>query len=126
LGVWDNGNLRQNADHTSCDQNTATSCYSRATTFQIDESTRVATLQWQDLPGLFSYWGGSLNQLGNGNVEFDLCAPLIPPVPGTVSQVQEVTPTSDPRVVWEMDIATLNAYRAYRVPSLYPGVSWKY
>jgi hypothetical protein len=31
-------------------------------------------------------------------------------------------------VVWKMDISpvTDNAYRAYRVPSLYPGVGWQY
>ncbi|HXY07414.1 MAG TPA: aryl-sulfate sulfotransferase [Terriglobales bacterium] len=126
LGVWDNGNLRENADGTSCNQNLATACYSRATLFQLDESTRTATLQWQDLPGFFSFWGGSLNQLGNGNIEFDLCAPLVPPGQGVISEVQEVTPASSPQVVWKMDIGTLNAYRAYRIPSLYPGVTWKY
>lgn len=125
LGVWDNGNLRQDADGTYCNQDLPTGCYSRATVFQIDESTRVATLQWEDLPGFFSYWGGSLNQLVNGNVEFDLCDPLVPPATGVVSEVQEVTATSNPQVVWKMDIGSLNAYRAYRVPSLYPGVSWK-
>jgi arylsulfate sulfotransferase len=125
LGVWDNGNLRENADGTYCNQNLATGCYSRATVFQIDESTRVATLQWEDLPGFFSYWGGSLNQLGNGNVEFDLCDPLVHPGTGVVSEVQEVTAASNPQVVWKMDIGALNAYRAYRVPSLYPGVTWK-
>ena len=126
LGVWDNGNLRENADGTFCNQNLPTGCYSRATVFQLDESTRVATLQWQDLPGFFSYWGGSLNQLENGNVEFDLCDPLVKPVAGVISEVQEVTQTANPQIVWKMDIAVFNAYRAYRVPSLYPGVTWKY
>ena len=126
LSVWDNGNLRQNADGTVCNQNNAFSCHSRATIFQIDESSRLATLQWQDLPGFFSFWGGSMGQLGNGNIEFDLCDPLTPPATGVVSEVQEVTQTSNPQVVWKMDIDTFNAYRAYRVPSLYPGVSWKY
>jgi hypothetical protein len=44
-----------------------------------------------------------------------------------VSEVQEVTQTSPPIVVWKMDILfPMSAYRAYRVPSLYPGVSWQY
>jgi len=29
-----------------------------------------------------------------------------------------------PVTVWQMDIAGQWAYRAYRIPSLYPGVQW--
>ncbi len=76
----------------------------------------------------FGFWGGSINQLGNGNVEFDLNDPIIPPSAGVASQIQEITQTANPQVVWQMDITpiTSNAYRAYRVPSLYPGVTWQY
>src|SRR4029077_14132945 len=98
-------------------------CYSRATVFQIDESTKIATLLWEDLPGYYSFWGGSINQLGNDNVEFDLTAPVVPPAPGILSEVQEVTQEPSPQIVWQMDIGGANAYRAYRVPSLYPGVT---
>ena len=67
----------------------------------------------------------SINQLANGNIEFDLNAPENPPASNVASEVQEVTQTATPTVVWQMDLPLpMNAYRAYRVPSLYPGVSW--
>jgi hypothetical protein len=87
----------------------------------------VADLSWQYLPGYFSLWGGSQVQLANGNIEFDLNAPLTAPAPNVASEVQEVTQTSTPELVWKMDIPVpMYAYRAYRVPSLYPGVTWQY
>ena len=103
-------------------------CYSRAQVFQLDENGKVAELSWQSLPGYLSIWGGSVNQLPNGNVEFDMNAPGLFPIPNLASEVQEVTQTPTPQMVWKMDIAPvpLYAYRAYRVPSLYPGVSWRY
>ena len=130
IGIWDNGDNRVlDATGTLC--GTAplfTPCYSRATLFQLDESTMSANLLWDTLPGDFSFWGGSINQLGNGNVEFDINAPTPPPGPNIGSEVQEVTQTSTPQVVWKLDVnsAAENAYRAYRVPSLYPGVTWPY
>ena len=88
----------------------------------------VANLAWDTLPGYFSDWGGSINQLGNTNVEFDINDPVGPPKPTFAAEVQEVTQTSTPQIVWKLDITPLTeyAYRAYRVPSLYPGVSWPY
>jgi arylsulfate sulfotransferase len=126
LSVWDNGNLRPLPGGGECNQYGIPACYSRATIFDIDESTKVANLQWEDTPGYFGFWGGSENQLENGNVEFDLNAPLIPPYPGVLAEVQEVTQQPSPQIVWKMDIGGANAYRAYRVPSLYPGVQWTY
>src|SRR5205807_4342103 len=84
-------------------------CYSRATIFQVDESAMVANLLWTftptdglpSAPGLFSVWGGSINQLANGNVEFDVNSPINPPSPAVASEVQEVTQTSNPQVVWK-------------------------
>ena len=96
--------------------------YSRATVFKIDENTRIATVDWQDAPGPYSLWGGSINLLANGDVEFDMSAPF-PGIAG--SRVLEVTQTDMPQTVWQMDIQGGHAYRAYRIPSLYPGVSWK-
>lgn len=122
LAVWDNGDNRVlDTNGTVCQTN----CYSRAVLFRYDESSMVANIIWQDLPGLFSLWGGSINQLENTNVEFDLNAPF-PADPTFASEVQEVTQTATPQIVWKMDIAAVNAYRAYRVPSLYPGVTWQY
>jgi len=127
MNVWDNGDNRPldtNGDICGTPPLNVT-CYSRATSFQVDESAMVADLQWQDLPGEFSLWGGDVNQLQNGNVEFDINAPT--PAPGfdILSQVQEVTQTSSPQIVWQMNLS-LNAYRAYRIPSLYPDVTWQY
>jgi hypothetical protein len=85
----------------------------------------VADLLWADAPGYFSLWGGSISQLQNTNVEFDLNAPFPSSVATWASEVQEVTQTSTPQIVWKMDISSPNAYRAYRIPSLYSGVTWQ-
>ena len=130
LAVWDNGDNRVlNIDNAICGLgNPIPGCFSRATVFQIDEGAMVANLLWADPLPYYGIWGGSINQLGNGNVEFDLNAPAVPPSPNVASEVQEVTQTSPPQVVWQMQISPIaqTAYRAYRVPSLYPGVSWQY
>jgi hypothetical protein len=115
--IWDNGNLRVAADGSVC---TAT-CYSRAAVFQVDEDTRTASLLWQDLPGFYSFWGGSIEKLPNGNIEFDMTAPFTKPA----SQIMEVTRTDNPQTVWQLNLTGENAYRGYRIPSLYPGVSWQ-
>jgi hypothetical protein len=134
LAVWDNGDSRVlDTSGDICPSYTLNiPCYSKATILQLDESVSppTANLLWTFLPGPynFSLWGGSINQLDNGNVEFDLNSPAPPPIPNLASEVQEVTQTSSPVVIWKMDISpiTANAYRAYRVPSLYPGVNWQY
>jgi hypothetical protein len=130
LAIWDNGDNRVVDSAGDICQNYANgsipACYSRATVFKIDENARVADLLWADPTEYFGIWGGSINQLSNGNVEFDLNAPLVPPAPDVASMIQEVTQTDNPQVVWQMQISPIaqNAYRAYRVPSLYPGVTW--
>jgi arylsulfate sulfotransferase len=40
------------------------------------------------------------------------------------SRVFEVTRSGTPQVVWEMDVSIPLTYRAERIPSLYPGVTW--
>ncbi|MGA9886420.1 MAG: hypothetical protein WBQ31_02885, partial [Candidatus Acidiferrales bacterium] len=40
------------------------------------------------------------------------------------SFIQEVTQDQSPQVVWEMNIFGQLAYRGFRMPSLYPGISW--
>ena len=129
LAIWDNGDNRVlDSGGDICGAGGFPACYSRPAVFQIDESSLVADLQWADPLQYFGVWGGSINQLGADNIEYDLNAPLVPPSNGVASEVQEITQTSTPQVVWQMDItpATANAYRAYRVPSLYPGVNWQY
>jgi arylsulfate sulfotransferase len=122
MAIFDNGNLRILDDNGNECGSPGPACYSRATIFQVEESTKIATVVWQDAPGPYSFWGGSINQLPNGDVEFDMSAPF-PAITG--SRVLEVTHTDTPQTVWQMDIQKGHAYRAYRIPSLYPGVSWK-
>jgi arylsulfate sulfotransferase len=132
LAIWDNGDNRvlDSSGDICPSVALATPCYSRATIFQVDENAMVANLIWDTLPGPYDYglWGGSINQLGNGNVEFDINAANPPVGPNVASEVQEVTQTWSPQIVWKMDITPIGAtaYRAYRVPSLYPGVNWSY
>jgi hypothetical protein len=77
LAVYDNGNYRIDpSTGLSCDTTGAPGCYSRATIFQVDESTQLANLLWQDLPGYFSFWGGSIILLDNGNIDFDSSDPF--------------------------------------------------
>ena len=124
LAVFDNGNFRIDpSTGLYCGSSGAPACYSRATIFEIDESTNIATLLWQHLPGFFSSWGGSIGVLSSGNMEFDSSAP------GTQnwSEIREVTQTDNPETVWKMTITGTgtNAYRGQRIPSLYPGVTWQ-
>lgn len=118
FAIWDNGDGRITPDDQPCG---ILPCYSRATIFQIDQDVKVANLIWQDLPGFYSFWGGSIGTLDNGDVEFDQTIPF-----GTLaSRIEEVTRTDNPQTVWQLDLVGENAYRGYRIPSLYPGVTWK-
>jgi hypothetical protein len=134
LGIFDNGDQRiQNTNGETCSFGVSKypgvpECYSRPVIMQVDESSMVANIVWADPLPYFGVWGGAINQFSNGNVEFDLNDPLTPPSPNVASQVQEVTGTSTPQVLWQMNFFPLsaNAYRAYRVPSLYNGVTWQY
>jgi len=122
MAVYDDGNYRLNSSGVACGTTPSSpACYSRATIFQVDESTNTANLLWQNLPGFYSYWGGSIGLLSNGDVEFDNTTPA-----GAIaSQIMEVTPTENSQTVWQMNITGENAYRGYRIPSLYPGITWK-
>lgn len=121
LAVYDDGNYRISSTGTPCDASATPSvCYSRAPIFQIDEVTYQANLLWSYLPGFFSYWGGSISTLSNGDVEFDNTAPTSL----GHSQITEVTQTGSPQIVWQMNIVGQSAYRGLRMTSLYPGITW--
>lgn len=123
LAVLDNGDYRPNStDTATCEDNPYPACYTRATVFQLDTSTMQAQLNWQYLPGFYSFWGGTIDQLTNGNVEFEMSEPF--PLPTLASRAMEVTQTSSPQMVWQMDISNGSSYRTYRIPSLYPNVTW--
>jgi len=131
LTVMDNGNDRQypgGPAGVTCGTAGAQPCYSTVPIFQISESTmtadQTATLTFHQIvpPNLFNFFGGNSEVLANGHVEYDLCGvSLKPPV---TSQVMEVTDSSNSQTIWTMHVTGMNLYRAYRLPSLYPGVQW--
>jgi hypothetical protein len=121
--MFDNGNQRiLDGSGTLCGP-TTTPCESRVPILHLDETAKTADITFLDkLAPLFSFFGGSARLLKNGNVEFDECAAT--PAPANNASVFEVTKTNPPVQVWNMHIAGQYAYRAIRLPSLYPGVQW--
>jgi hypothetical protein len=124
LALFDNGDNRVlDTAGDVCGATGQPACYSRVPIFQVDDTAMTATLLWQDnLAPVYSFWGGSAQQLGDStNVVFDITAPSDDP---TGSRYMEVTPAPTPEVVLQMEISGQNDYRAVHLPSLYPGVQW--
>jgi arylsulfate sulfotransferase len=121
LVVMDNGDDRQYTGGIFCGTTGAPACYSTVPIFQINESTMTATFTFHQIIPLTLYnsFGGNAEVLGNGDVEYDLCG-----LPGPNSAVFEVTQNSQAQTVWELQSTGTQLYRAFRVPSLYPGVQW--
>jgi arylsulfate sulfotransferase len=117
LALYDNGDTRPDSSGQPCIQDNT--CYSRAVIMNVDQLARTADVSWEYVPGWFSFWGGSIRVLSNGNVECDSST-----VDGGYSRVIEVMGGSDPQLVWQMDTSDAFLYRAYRISSLYPGVQW--
>ena len=117
LALFDNGNTRPDSSGQSCDKNK--DCYSRGISMDVDESAMTASVAWQYVPGLYSLWGGSIEQLPSGDMEVDFTSPG-----GGGARVVETDGGAMPQVLWELDASNSNFYRAYRIPSLYPGVQW--
>ena len=104
---------------TVCGTNGSTPCESRVPLLALDEKGKTALIKWSDeLAPVYSSYGGSSRLLTNGNVEFDECDTAFG------AAIFEVTMTSPPQTVWQMQIFGQNAYRGYRIPSLYPGIQW--
>lgn len=123
LGVFDNGNNRVLDDSgTICGTSSTPPCYSRVPIFDMDETTKTASVEWEDILNVFSGFVGSMQELPNGNIEFDIGAYSTSPVPR--ARIMEVTPDSLQQTVWQLDIYNQFAYRGLRMPSLYPGVQW--
>ena len=126
LGVMDNGNDRIFPAGVTCGSAGAPPClYSTVPVWQIDESAKTATLTFHQIvpPNLYNIFGGNAEQLANGNVEYDLCGIGVG-VTVANSSVFEVTQESTPQTVWNMQVTGTYLYRAFRIPSLYPGVQW--
>jgi arylsulfate sulfotransferase len=95
---------------------------SRVPIFQLDESAKTATIEWvDDLAPVFFLFRGNARMLVNGNVEFDECAPIFPT---QNMAIYEVTKTTRPQTVWQMQMPGQFVYRGLRIPSLYPSVQW--
>jgi arylsulfate sulfotransferase len=97
-------------------------CYSTVPILQLDENAKTATPVFHPTTPDFSFFGGNAEVLQNGNVEDDECA--IANAAGYYSSVYEITRATPPQTVWQMQITGQYAYRAMRIPSLYPGVQW--
>jgi arylsulfate sulfotransferase len=123
LTLFDNGDDRGVVDVAggTCGSGQPVTCYSTVPNFIIDETAMTATLMLHPTTVDYSWFGGNAEVLANGNVEYDECDILM----GTDNaSVYEVTPTATPTTVWHMAITGQDAYRAMRIPSLYPGVQW--
>ncbi|HEX8895248.1 MAG TPA: aryl-sulfate sulfotransferase, partial [Terriglobales bacterium] len=122
LTAMDNGDDRIFPTGVTCGASGAPPClYSTVPVWQIDEGAKTATLTFHQilLPSLYNFFGGNAEVLANGNVEYDLCG-----LTTGGSGVYEVTQESNPQTVWSMQVTGTNLYRAFRIPSLYPGVQW--
>lgn len=131
LSVFDNGNDRCYATPGGC---AATSPappppFSRGAIFKIDEAAMTAQLAWQYPLNEYSYWGGNVMQLINGDIEICASEPVpigtTPPENDVPSQVVELRSAAGaPVIVWQMTVKPGGTYRSYRIGSLYPGVVW--
>jgi arylsulfate sulfotransferase len=123
LGIMDNGDDRVFADGTSCVVQGGAKCYTTIPVLEVNENDKTAKFLFHQIlaPSQYSFFGGNTRLLDNGNVEYDLAGYFISGGTG----VFEVTPQSSPQTVWKMTApAPALSYRAYRAPSLYPGVQW--
>jgi hypothetical protein len=121
LMFFDNGNNRlMDSNDDVCGSPGVGACYSSVEILQLDESTKTATVLWEDnlLPA-YSYCCGDALVLPNDNIEFDIAADVGTP---NFSHIEEVTQTQE--LVWKLDIQGQLAYRGFRIPSLYPGQVW--
>jgi arylsulfate sulfotransferase len=123
LMFFNNGNNRLvDANGDVCGTPSTVSCYSSVPIFNINEYTKTAEVQWEDnLSPAYSVCCGNASILLNADVEYDVAYNVNTP---GLSYVQEVTQEQTPQLVWQMTIKGPLAYRAFRIPSLYPGVTW--
>ena len=122
LGLMDNGNDRifpSGQVHCAPGPTIPPTCYSSVPILEINESAMTATLveHYVPPPTYFSFFGGNVEQLANGNIEAEFAATSA----GAV--VQELDPSSL-AVIWQGTTPTAYQYHVNRMPSLYPGVQW--
>lgn len=124
LVLFDNGDDRGVVDVAggTCGTGQPVACFSTTPVFQLDETAMTATLVSHNQNPDYTFFGGNAEQLANGNIEFDECTTTLISEDNAV--VYEVTQTALPQTVWKMTVTGQDAYRAMRIPSLYPGVQW--
>ncbi len=122
LGLMDNGNDRifpSGQVHCAPGPTIPANCYSSVPILEINEAAMTATLVKHYVPPstYFSFFGGNVEQLANGNIEAEFAAT------STGAVVQELDPDSL-AVVWQGTTPKAYQYHVVRMPSLYPGVQW--
>ncbi len=134
IGVMDNGDDRQFPGGVRCGTTGAPACYSTASVYQVDESSMTATLtsHYKAPASMYSYFGGNVQPLANGDLQADFCATLCSTQSGSVNcakqgggVIQELNLNgATPQLIWQAATPGTAQYRAQRLPSLYPGVQW--
>jgi arylsulfate sulfotransferase len=120
LGLFDNGNSRPDPNTgLTCGTQGAAACYSRGIILNIDETARTAQIAFNDPLPLFAFCCGNFGVLGNGNIEIGAGVEY-PQPPSFVFEVDRASL----KTVWQLSVNNNLAYRAFRIPSLYPGVQW--
>ena len=122
LGLMDNGDDRQFPPGVQCDQPGQPPChYSRVPVLQVDEKAMTATLlsSYRPNPDLYSYFGGNVDQLANGDIEADFCSVKSG---ATIQELSESTGTT--QIVWQAITPNAAQFRVQRLSSLYPGIEW--
>jgi len=124
LILFDNGDDRGVVDVAggTCGVTGQPACFSTTSLFDLDETAMTAKLAFHPTNPDYTFFGGNAEVLKNGNIEFDECTTTLIPEDNAV--VYEVTQTTPAQTVWVMKITGQDAYRAMRIPSLYPGVQW--
>jgi arylsulfate sulfotransferase len=121
LAVFDNGDDRVFPSGVTCGTSGEPAClYSTAQLLQIDEASMTATITFNQTTPAYSLFGGNAEVLPNINVEY--CQTTQPGNP--VGNIYEVTQSSNPQTVWNLQMTGVDAYRGQRIPSMYPGVQW--
>jgi hypothetical protein len=118
IGLMDNGDDRQFAPGVVCGAGSVSCLYSTVPILRVDETAMTATIIFHYIapPALYSFFGGNVDLLSNGDIEADLCAVQ------SGSVIQEWTMNGT--LVWSAVTKGAYQYRADRLPSLYPGVLW--
>jgi arylsulfate sulfotransferase len=123
LMFFNNGTVRYvDAAKTPCGSAGVTPCYSSVVTFQLNEFTKEVQIESErNLLPAYSMCCGSVENLSNGDLEYDIALDLDTP---NVSTIREETLAPNSQLVWQMQVSGQLVYRGTRIPSLYPGVTW--